>query len=330
MAPELLTTMEADELRELGAKIREWQQAKALSDTELCRKFAELGSTKTYKKILDNQLEELDLERQLGNYRTVWALIEAGDGDEREEGDIEKDLFATVKLNRVYLETRREKGLARCIFLLGPSGSGKTSAQDYLRQKHDTRIISIRATVAWSDSPMAMMAAILARLGIDNPPTVQSERFNKVVEKLQVTRRALFIEDSHHLGPRCLALVIALIDETPGEFLLAAVDSLWSRIQTRAYQEIQQLSLNRLAEKISLGRETRKSDVEKLLDRRITWESGPDGIKSVLTILTEKADSYGRLAFVREVIKRANEKAEGKPMTPELFIAAITEEIASR
>jgi hypothetical protein len=328
MAPELLTTMEAEELRELGQWIRNWQQAKGWSDVQLCKRFAELGSTKTFKKILDNQLEELDLERQLNNYRTAKALME-GDIDDRDEGQLEKDLYATVVLNRVYLETKREKGLARCIFLIGPTGSGKTSAQDYLREKHGPAILSIRAVVAWNDKPMAMMAALLKRLGVDNPPIVQSDRFNLCVEKLCVTRRSVFIEDSHHLGPRCLALVIALIDETPGEFLLAAVDTLWARIQTRAYQEVQQLSQNRLAEKITLGRETRFADVQKLLERRITWAAEID-LKPLAMTIADKANAYGRLAFVREAIKRVNDKSEKKPVTPELFAAAITEEIASR
>ena len=65
MAPELLTTMEAEELRELGQKIREWQVAKGLTDAELIRKFGELGSDKTYKKVRDGELEELNLETQL-------------------------------------------------------------------------------------------------------------------------------------------------------------------------------------------------------------------------------------------------------------------------
>lgn len=329
MAPELLISIEADELRSLGARIREWQTAKNISDAELCRKFGELGSTKTYKKILDNQLEELDLEKQLNNYRTAWALMESDSIAEREEDDIERDLYATVVLNRVFLETRREKGLARCIFLIGPSGSGKTSAQDYLRGVHGPRILSIRAVVAWSDSPMAMMAAILTRLGVKNAAQIQGERFNQTVEKLKETRRAVFIEDAHHLGPRCLALIISLIDETPGEFLLAAVDSLWAKIQTRAYQEIEQLRVNRLAEKITLGREVRDKDVEKLITRRLQWADDREW-KKVLPLLVEKANTYGRLAFVREVIKRADDKADTQAVTAEIFAAAITEEIASR
>src|SRR5437870_839828 len=124
MAPQLLTTMEADELRELGQKIREYQLSKNISDSQLCKDFGELGS----------------------------------------------------------------------------------------------------------DSPMAMMAALLRKLGVENPPATASERFTLCVEKLNTTRRAVFIEDAHHLGPRCLALVISLIDETIGEFLLAAVPPLWARL----------------------------------------------------------------------------------------------------
>lgn len=331
MAPQLLTSMEADELRELGQKIREWQTVKGLSDAELCRKFGELGSDKTYKKVRDGELLEMDLEKQLNNYRTAWALMENDSIQEREEDEIEKDLYATVVLNRVFLETRREKGLARAIFLIGPSGSGKTSAQDYLRDTYGPRIISIRAVVAWSDSPMAMMAAILARLGVNNPPMNQAERFNKTTEKLKETRRAVFIEDSHHLGPRCLALVIALIDETPGEFLIAAVDSLWAKLQTRAYQELEQLRINRLAEKILLGREVREKDVQKLLERRVQWDGDAKAaIKRVLPLLVEKANTHGRLAFVREAIKRANDKASKAPVTAELFAEAIAQEVASR
>ena len=331
MAPELLKTMEAEELRDIAQRVRKWQSAKNLSDAELCRKYGELGSTKTYKRIVDNELDELDLERQLNNYRTAWALIEGGTSEEREEEEIERDIYATVVLTRVFLETRREKGLARCIFLLGPSGSGKTCAQDFLRRKHGPRIVSIRAVVTWNDSPMAMMAAILARLGVNDPPSNQSERFNRTVEKLKETRRAVFVEDSHHLGPRCLALVISLIDETPGEFLLAAVDSLWTRMQSRAYQEIEQLRFNRLAEKITLGREVREADVRKLLERRMRWD-GEAGtkIERILPILCEKARVYGLLAFVREVVKRANEKAATDAMTTEMFVGAIREEAASR
>lgn len=329
MAPELFHTMEANELLELGQKIRDWQLIKKLSDNELCKKFGELGSTKTFKKILDNQLEEVDLERQLNNYRTAWALMEGNDLDELDDGEIEIDIWAVVKLHGVFQETRKEKGLARAIFLIGPSGSGKTCAQDFLRAKHGPRIISIRAVVAWNDSPMAMMAAILDRLGVKNPPTNQAERFVKTVEKLNETRRAVFIEDSHHLGPRCLALVISLIDETPGEFLISAVDSLWMKLQSRAYQEIEQLRINRIAEKITLGREVKQKDVEKLIVRRLTWDNEKTPSK-ILPELIAKANSYGRLAFVREVIKRAAIKANGEAMSEDMFKASMSEEVLSR
>ena len=140
-----------------------------------------------------------------------------------------------------------------------------------------------------------------------------------------------FVEDSHHLGPRCLGLIISLIDESPGEWLLSAVDSLWTRMQTKAYQEVEQLRVNRLAEKITLGPAVRERDVERLLERRVKWAaSSTVAVKAVLPLLVEKANLHGRLAFVREVVKRASDKAGGEAVTAEDFADAIESEIAGR
>ena len=80
-----LTTVEADELVALAQKIRAWQEVRKLSDNELLRRLPGLGSTKTFGRILKNDLEELDLERWLSEYRAVWALIESLTGRDRDE-----------------------------------------------------------------------------------------------------------------------------------------------------------------------------------------------------------------------------------------------------
>lgn len=333
MAPELLASMEADELRQLAAQVREYQLAKGLSDNALVKKFAGLGSTKTFKRILDNDLAELDLERQLGNYRAVWAFIESVGDQERPEEKRYDDLFATIQLRRVFTETTREMGLARAIFLLGPTGAGKTEAQRWLIDRYGARILPIRASVAWNDSPNAMLAAILSALGVKEHPAAQHERLVKVTDKLGETRRCLDIEDAHHLGPRCLNLVVTLIDETPGEVILAAIDTLWARLETKNYEECRQLTGNRMAERINLGRDVREADARKLLQRGLTWvDADPkkgDAERALVPLLA-KANSYGRLAFVRETIKRAKEKAGTDPVSFEAFLDAITEEIQSR
>lgn len=85
---------------------------------------------------------------------------------------------------------------------------------------------------------------------------------------------------------------------------------------------------NRLAERINLGGALRESDVRKMLERRVHWENGD--VKQALRMTMDKAPNYGRFAFVRDVCKRATEKADGDAVTIDTFTAAITEEVASR
>lgn len=329
MASELFLTLEAVELRELALEVSEYQQIKKLSDSALLKKFTGLGSTKTYKRILANDLSELSLETQLNNYRSVVALIESLGDDDAEEEDIYDDLWPAVELKRVFFDTSRANGNARVIFLLGPTASGKTSARRVLIERYGQRLLSIEATVVWNDSPMAMLGAILKASGEKNIPVSAVDRLDKAEEILSRSRVALVIEEAHHLGPRCLNLVKTLVNKTPGEFVLLAIDTLWRKLEGHAYEECRQLTGNRLAERILIGGDVRDGDAQKLLERRLTW-ADPADIKRAVRHVVDKAQSRGRLAFVRDVCKTAAAKAGSDPLTFELFVNAVAEEVASR
>ena len=51
------------------------------------------------------------------------------------------------------------------MILQGPTGSGKSSARKVLFEKFGQRLVLVEASVAWNDSPMAMLGAILKALG---------------------------------------------------------------------------------------------------------------------------------------------------------------------
>jgi hypothetical protein len=326
MAPELLNSADCSELRELAQRVRDWQQAKQISDAALVKKYTGLGSTKTYKRILDNHLKELDLEKQLTNYRTVWALIESLGDDDGADEELYSDISPTVHLSRVVLETMRERGIARFILVLGDTGTGKSSARRVLLEKYGQRLGWIEASVAWNDSPMAMLGAVLKMLGVKDAPYNQVERLSKVEELLNESRVGIFIEEAHHMGPRCLNLTKTLINRTPGEFCALAKETLWTKLERAAYEEAKQLTKNRLAERISFNA-VNSRDVEKMLSRRINWENGD--MKSAVKLVMDRV-KFGNLALVRETITRVNEMAEGEPVTIDLFTTAITEEVKSR
>src|ERR1035441_63611 len=60
----------------LATRIRDWQTIRAISDSELCKRFAGLGSTKTFKRILEGDLAELDSDRWVIEYEQVITLMD--------------------------------------------------------------------------------------------------------------------------------------------------------------------------------------------------------------------------------------------------------------
>jgi type II secretory pathway predicted ATPase ExeA len=326
MAPELLNSADAAELREIAQRIREWQQAKQISDAAVVKKYTGLGSTKTFKRILDGDLKELDLEKQLTNYRTVEALIDSLGDEEGEDEELYADIGPTVHLMRVALESIKERGIARFVLMLGDTGTGKSSARKVILEKYGQRFLWIEATEVWNDSPNGLLGAILTALGEKQLPPNGIDRLNKVEQRLNESRIGIFIEEAHHLGPRCLNTVKTLINRTPGEFFALAKETLWAKLERAAYEEAKQLTKNRLAERIYIQGVT-GADVKKILERRINWENGD--IKHAVKLITDRAQ-FGNLAFARETIKRVNDMAEGEQVTIELFTTAVMEEEKSR
>ena len=329
MTPELFQTMEANRLRQLANTVEEYRVAKGLSKEALVKLVPQVGSSKTFGKILADDLSELDLDAQLANYQAAVAWIESIGDDRAEEEVIHDDLTAAIAVKRAFLQTIKETGNARVILIQGPSGSGKTSSRRALVAKYGARIICIEATVAWNDSPNAFLGALLKALGKKEMPMTPGERLDKAVELMRDTRRALAIEEAQHCGPRILNVIKTLVNQTPGEFLLFALDTLWDRLETRAYAEAHQLIGNRLAERINLGKEIKPRDVKLFVARRVTLapEANADDIAKHLI---HHALGNGRFAFIRDVCLRVVEANAGKAVEKAAFIEAMQLEISSR
>lgn len=325
MAPELLNTLDASALKDIAQRVREYQERKGLSDSGMLRKFAALGSTTTYKKILDGKIEDLDLEKWLTNYRAVIALIESTKDDEVEE-ELYSDLVGAAELKRVFLETSTTQSIARFILVEGDTGTGKSGCKKLLLKQYGMRFINIEGTVAWGDRPMAMLGEILTALGVKELPIAENERLLKTIEKLKESRRGMLVDEGHHLGPRCLNTLKTLINQTPGEVVLFAMKTLWSRLERAAYEEVRQLTGNRLAERIKL--KLHENDVQRILEGRMK------GIKSdakkAVDVLMKEAPPRGNHGFIREVCKRAREQADGGDVTFEIFLNAVVAEKESR
>ena len=330
MAPELLNSQDAEELVQLAHQIQQYQDRKKWSDSEMIRKFPGLGSTKTYKRLLKRDLDEVDLENQLSKYRAVHTLIEnLGDAEELREM-LYDDLTPVLRLRNAFVDVMTQTGDARFLLVLGDSGAGKTSSRRLLIEKYGQRILWTEATAAVGDSPMAFLGEILRACGEKNPPHSTVVRLRKVIEHLQASRVCLIVDEGHHLGPTCLDTIKTLVNNTPGEFVVMAMYKLWKDLEREAYETVKQLTGNRLAERIQLH--LVPSDVHKMITRRLTWseEESAAGIEKAAHMLCEQAPRFGNLAFVREVCKQANQMADGEPVDLKLFSAALAAKGATR
>lgn len=293
-----MTTMN-EELIALAKTVQDYQKTHALSTAKLIRMHPDLGSDKTYTKILRGELHEMDIEQQLINYRAVVAVIEAG-VDPEEESVLIADLSAVLQVRRAVLSAMRSAGNNRVVIVQGQSGIGKTSAIECIVRRYGSRVIRVEASEVWDDRPRALLGAILRALGQSSLEAGSSaqDRLERVQGILCETRRCLVIDEAHHLGKRCLNAVKTLVNSTPGEFILVAIPTLWAKLETAAYMEARQLSTNRLSERVQLA--LTLADIETYLRCRLP-DFPADGIKPAAKIIADHAVRNGNFAFVRDV-----------------------------
>ena len=106
------------ELVELARGIRHWQEAKGFTTSKMLRRFPTLGSDRTYGRLVAGDVDEMDVEKQLVNYRSAWALIEAVGEDASTSEDFYEDLrpwFSSSGNDETFTET----GLCRFILVQG-------------------------------------------------------------------------------------------------------------------------------------------------------------------------------------------------------------------
>lgn len=339
MNTEIETTQETErQLRSLGEHIEEIRRARGCTKAHWLKTFPDLGTDKTYSKITSGNLAELDLERWLGQYQYVVHLLENATEDPAED-DLYDDLMGPARLCRAFLETARERGNARVLLLLGDSASGKSSAIRVLQRKpYGSRVTVIEATDAWKNrnfrgTGSALLRALARKLGVADLPRRIDDLLAEVVSRMTPQRRCIVIDEAHHLCPEGVNLIKHLVNQTPGEFILVALPSLWSKLESsrEAWTECKQLTGNRLAERIVLTVDA--GDVLRFVTNKLSaLEGWTEALgKGAATELTKLAPKSGNYAFVRDVCKRVKRSAEeGEVLSQAMVEMAIRAELRSR
>jgi DNA transposition AAA+ family ATPase len=309
-----------------------WTKAKFLDA------YSELGTDKTYSKIVQGKLAELDLNRWLTNYQHVWESIQTGPR-QRSTPVLSDKLRGPVEICRAFLEAKDETDNSRMLLLIGDSGIGKTSAIEVLQTKPYGRdIVCTQATAIWKNkdnkgTALPLLKAIGAALGKKDMPEARADLLVEITAMLNQRRRPVVIEEAHHLCPDGINAIVTLINLTPSVFILTAMPELWDKLESskQAWSECKQITRNRLAERIVL--QLRESDIALLMGELLKGLPGvtEEGLAAAASKIKPEASIKGHLKFVTKVCKRLRKDlAAGEEFGAESLNHAIKAEKARR
>ncbi len=291
---------EANEgIRDAARAIAAHAERRRLPLKRLCRDFPALGSDKTFRDMRDGATEGYDLARLGPAYAAVAALLEEAGADGERVYD---DLRPVRELRAAVAEAMRSWGINRVVIMQAESGDGKSTAARILAAKLGDRVATVEAADAWGDKPGAFLGAVLRALGDSVMPQSAAERLEKAQTALCASRRCLIIDEAHHCGPRILNTVKTLVNTTPGEFVLLAIPTLWTKLERTSYLEARQVSTNRLSERVQVGLDD-AACIEYL--RLALPEADAAEVKRACKTLRTAANRHGNYAFLRDVVREA-------------------------
>jgi hypothetical protein len=323
------------QLRDLAREIQNYQIERGLSDVALCRKVSQLGSTKTYKRILDanDPLDELNLARQLVNYSGAVEYIKSLRASERPPEPEYDDFANVVDSLAAVARAMQEDSIARFVVIQGENGTGKDAVLRALTARWGKVLLPVEASELWRESLSVPLADIIASLNVRRQrdgetsesfkvPMHPHARLLLILEELAKRKLILCVNEGHHMGPRALNLLKTIINKTGTVVVMECVPKLLTRLVNSNYEEAIQLFGNRLCERVNLD-SPRPDEIELLFERRGLVFAEPKDGPVAAGLVGGEAPQFGNWRYVVQVCREARDTAAGKPVTLDQFSSAV-------
>lgn len=328
-----------NQLRALAREVRNYQLERDWSDSRLCKEIAHVGSSKTYKRILDDDdaLDELSIETQLKNYQaaveTIHALRTKDRPAEKEYEDFSNILNVRAAVGRALLED--EDCVARLVIVVGNTATGKDAVRRNLLKAWPNITLAVEATELWRDSLAVPARTIYNALNIvkrkdadtkevPKPPRYPAEIVNEMIGVLKERKLVLIINEAHHLGPRGLNMVKTIINQTPTVVVLECIPALLARLFGGSYEEAVQLTGNRLCECVHLSSPP-ADEILLMLERRGVKFDEAATRNLAATSLAAEAPNFGNWRYVSQVTRKLYEATGKKPVTLPVLTRAMAD-----
>lgn len=321
------------ELRTLALEILEWADANDMTKAELLRQFPELGSDKTLGSIAANRMEELAVDKWLEAYRAVVDKI--APGEEENADPLYDDLSTTKAVRAQFTRLKMSRTSAKLVIVEGNTGMGKTSAGKIIIRKMRelnpvAGIYTLEASSGWGDRSNAMVSAMLKALGMPDAGSGAAGKLDKLVEALNARPVVFIVDEIHDVGVRCLRVIKTLLNLTTVKIVLLTHPRLFRDLERQNWDDVGQLTGNRLVARVNLGSVT-EGDVALILSRRMPILNGLT--KEAAAGIARAASGNGNFAFVREVIvrlQRLQQKTGADHLTAEDVETQIRAELKAR
>jgi type II secretory pathway predicted ATPase ExeA len=331
-------------LRELARLARDFQLSRAWSDSKMCQQVAQLGSTKTFKRILDplDALEDLNIEGQLAKYQGAVNYIELLRQKARLPEPIYDDFDNIEAAQEAVIGTLDEETNSRLVMISGENGTGKDAICGVLRARWREITVYVEADELWRDSVRRPSVNLLLH-GIANGlqirrnkdedtgkafqvPRTSADCLALVIEEMNKRRLVLLLNEAHHLGPAGLNIIKTLLNKTTATVVLLGIPKLLKRLMTGAYEESAQLLGNRLHRFVQLS-SPRQNEILQFLERRgVTFGAGAQDGQAVADALARDCRALGNWKFIRQIARAC--RTLPQPMKLDAFSRAKDAETA--
>lgn len=317
-------------LRELAREAQNYQIERGYSDAKFCAEFPGLGSTKTYKRILNekDELDQLDLDKQLRNYDAVIETIRARRSKDKLAEPEYHDFRNVMGVRAALLRAMEEESLQRLVCVEGESATGKDACLNFAIGKWPNQAVAMNANPFWSESLAVPTEAIFKQLNIvrryskeegGGPipmPRYPQERASIIIEELRSRKLMLLFNEAHHFGVRMLDFVKTLINETPTVVGLFFVPSLLRKLETQNFAQTNQLFANRLCERVYLPTPP-ADDISEMLGRRGVKFATTSVQNATVSQLAKEAGMYGNWTYIKLVTRELAAASKSGPLETE-------------